>query len=193
MATRGSIFVVSGPSGVGKHTILRRLEERDPDLEHTVSATSRRPRRGEVPGKDYYFLDKDEFRRRVEAGDFVEWAEVHDSLYGTLREELERHVRSGKDVILQLDVQGARNLKAALPQVTLVFIMPPSFEELERRIRRRASDDAEAVAVRLRNARAEMDARFEYDHVVVNETVETAVAECEAIIRRRRLAAAGQP
>jgi guanylate kinase len=189
VARRGNVFIISGPSGVGKHTILEGLVAGDPLLVHSISATTRAPRPGEENGRDYHFLDRETFMRRVDAGDFVEWAEVHGNCYGTLREEIERRFDSGKDVILQLDVQGMRSMKAALDNVTAFFIVAPSTEELERRIRDRAADDEAAIAVRLKNARGEMEARNEFDHIILNDRIEDAVAACRAIVEERRAAA----
>lgn len=188
MAVEGTLFVVSGPSCAGKHTILRPVLARDSGIEYAVSATTRPPRPGEVNGKDYFFLSEAAFRRRVAAGDFVEWAQVHGRLYGTLHEELDRHLRTGKDLVLELDVQGMRNVKAERPDVVTVFVMAPSLEELERRLRRRGADDEAAIALRLRNARRELAARKEYDYVIVNDVIEEAVEKMLAIIREQRLA-----
>jgi len=182
----GSVFIVSAPSGAGKHTILRQAMERDPNLEYSISATTRRPRPGEKNGKEYYFMDRTEFMRRVEADEFDEWAEVHGNLYGTLRTELMRRTASGKDVILELDVQGMRNFKAVRKDAVTIFIMPPSLAELERRLRLRGANDEEDLALRLCNARAEIAAKDAFDYVVVNDKIEDAVADFLAIIRARR-------
>lgn len=185
-AKAGRIFVVSAPSGAGKHTILKRTLAADPSLTYSVSATTRKPRAGEQDGREYYFLDRAEFERRVGAGEFAEWAEVHGNLYGTLRSELDRIVASGKDALLELDVQGMRNVRRMGIDAVTVFIMAPSFEELEQRLRARGTDSDEVIAVRLKNAREEVAAKDEFDHVIVNVDIREAVAELGAIIRAAR-------
>jgi len=181
-----NVFVVSAPSGAGKHTILKRVLARDPELTYSISATSRPPRPGEQDGREYYFLDRAEFERRAAAGEFAEWAEVHGNLYGTLRRELDRIAASGKDALLELDVQGMRNMKRMGVAPVTVFIMAPSFEELEQRLRARGTDSGEVIAVRLKNARREVAAKDEFDHVIVNVDIREAVAELEAIVKRAR-------
>jgi guanylate kinase len=160
--------------------------QEDPHLEYAVSATTRPPRTGEVNGKDYYFLDRAEFLRRVEAGEFAEWAQVHDHLYGTLRAELGRRLASGRDVALDIDVQGMRNFKRLPYRMVTVFVMPPSIEVLEERLRARRTDREEDIALRLRNAREEMDARHAFDYIIVNDAVDDAVADMKAILRAQR-------
>ena len=186
----GRIFVVSAPSGAGKHTILKRVLHNDPNLTCSVSATTRRPRAGEEDGREYYFLDRPVFEQRVEAGEFAEWAEVHGNLYGTLRSELDRIVSCGKDALMELDVQGMRNVKALGIDAVTVFIMAPSLEELEERLRARATDSEEVVELRLRNAVKEIASRGEFDRVIVNVDIRDATAELEAIIRAARERAA---
>jgi len=186
VANQATLFVVSAPSGAGKRTVLKLVLARDAGLEYAVSATTRRARPGEVNGRDYVFLDVGEFRRRVDGEQFVEWAEVHGNLYGTLREELARRLPSGKDVVLEVDVQGMRNLKALRNDLVTVFIMPPSFEELKTRMRKRAANDEANIALRLENAREEMAARHEYDYIIVNDVVEEAVEDMLAIVRAQR-------
>jgi guanylate kinase len=181
-----TLFVVSAPSGAGKHSVIERALEQDAELEFSISATTRPLRDGEVNGKDYFFLDRSEFLRRRDAGAFAEWAEVHGNLYGTLCEELNRHVATGKDVILQIDVQGMRSLKKAGLALVTVFVTPPSLEELERRLKGRATDSLAAREVRLHNARTEMASRFEYDYVVINDRLDDAVADFLAIVRAQR-------
>jgi guanylate kinase len=183
----GSVFVISAPSGAGKHTILRHVMERDPNLEYCISATTRPPRPGEIDGKDSYFMDRTEIMHRVEADEFVEWAQVHGRLYGTLRSELTRRLTSGKDVLLELDVQGMRNFTAARNDAVSVFVMAPSLDALEERLRARGANTEEDLALRLRNARAEIAAKDSFDYVIVNDNLEKAVADLQAIIRARRL------
>lgn len=186
MNTQGTIYIISAPSGAGKHTILRRVMQDVDGLEYSISATTRPPREGEVDGVDYHFLGREEFCQRIETGAFVEWAEVHGNLYGTLREELDRRIGSGKDVILELDVQGMRNTKAQFPSAVTVFIMPPSPEVLEQRLRARGTDAEAVIRVRMRNAAGEMAARGEYDYVIVNDQLDEAVNKMNSIIRAHR-------
>lgn len=182
----GSVFVISAPSGAGKHTVLHRVMDEDPNLEYCISATTRAPRPGEIDGKDYYFMSRAEFMPRIETGEFVEWAEVHGRLYGTLRSELTRRLASGKDVILELDVQGMRHFTTLYTNAVTVFIMAPSLASLEERLRLRGANDEDDLLVRLHNARAEIAAKDTFDYVIVNDIVEEAVADLRAIIRARR-------
>ncbi|HQL95338.1 MAG TPA: guanylate kinase [Candidatus Hydrogenedentes bacterium] len=183
---RGNLYVLSAPSGAGKNTVLDEVRRRAEHLVSTVSATTRAPRPGEVDGRDYHFLAREEFDRRVAAGGFAEWAEVHGNRYGTLHSELERCLAAGRDILLQLDVQGMRSLKRLHPGTVGVFLAPPSLGELERRLRARGTNSEEDIAVRLRNARAEMAAAGEFDHVVVNDTVARAADEILRIMAERR-------
>jgi guanylate kinase len=177
------VVVITGPSGVGKGTLIRSLRERLPELELSVSATTRPQRPGERPGADYHFLGDAEFQRRVDEGDFVEHATYSGRRYGTLRSELERRTRAGHPVVLEIEVQGARQVRAALPEAVQVFIAPPSREALRARLVGRGTDDAEQVDARLRTAEAELEAQDEFAHVVVNDRLEDAVDDLEAIVR----------
>ena len=188
MAERGGLYVISAPSGAGKNAILAEVRRREPRIASTVSATTRAPRPGERHGEDYYFLDRDTFRRRVDAGEFAEWAEVHGNLYGTLRSELDRCLATGNDVILELDVQGMRNLKQICPGVVTIFLAPPSMEELERRLRSRGTNDEADIALRMRNAETEMAARGAFEHIIVNDTIDRAAAEMVEILDVHRAA-----
>lgn len=181
---RASIFVITGPSGVGKGTLIAALRERRPELELTVSATTRAPREGEEDGVDYYFLSDAEFDRRLAAGEFVEHASYAGHRYGTLRGELERRTRHDAPALLELEVQGARQVRDAIPAATLVFIAPPSFEVLRRRLEARASDDPQTIERRLEVARTELLAREEFPHVVVNDRLGQALDELDAIYLR---------
>jgi len=185
-------IVIAAPSGAGKRTVLDRVRALDAGLAWAVSATTRPPRPGETEGKDYYFLSRAAFEEGIAAGHFVEWAEVHGNLYGTLKSEIERCRETGKDTLLELDVQGMRHLRRMGYDVVGVFIMPPSMEELERRLRGRGTDSEEVIAVRLANARAEMAARGEFDYVVVNDVVDRAAEDVAAILRAERLRARRQ-
>lgn len=193
MPREGVLMVISAPSGAGKLTLLNRLRETEAGLASTVSATTRPPRPGEIDGKDYHFLDRAAFEARVAAGAFVEWAEVHGNLYGTLASELDRCLATGGDVILELDVQGMRSLRARRPDTVAVFLMPPSIAELERRLRRRGTDDGDIIALRLANAEGEMAARHEFDYIVVNDALDRAAADMAAILRAERCRAHRQP
>lgn len=183
----GVLFIISAPSGAGKGTILERLLATDSRISYSVSATTRPPRKGEVNGVDYHFLSEEDFRRRIDQGDFAEWAEVHDRFYGTLRSPLEEQLASRRDIILEIDVQGMRQVKSVFPEAVSIFIMAPTFEELERRIRSRAADSEESIALRLKNARIEMQSRSEFDYTIVNEHLDTAIEDMRAIVRAERL------
>ena len=177
------VFVITGPSGVGKGTLIRLLRERIPELALSVSATTRPPRPGEEDGVDYRFLDDAEFQRRVDAGEFVEHATYSGRRYGTLRAELERHLRAGRPVVLEIEVQGARQVRQTMPEAVQVFIAPPSRGALRDRLVGRGTDDPGAIEERLRTADAELAARAEFPHVVVNDRLEEAVDGLAGIVR----------
>jgi guanylate kinase len=175
--------VITGPSGVGKGTLIRSLLERHPDLELSVSATTRPPRPGERDGVDYHFLSAEEFERRVRAGDFVEHASYAGHRYGTLRSELERRAGTGRAVVLEIEVQGARQIRDAMPEAVLIFIAPPDERVLRERLERRATDSPDAIAQRLRTAEVELAARSEFPHVVVNDDLQKSASELEELVR----------
>ncbi len=179
-----SLCVITGPSGVGKGTLIRTLMERMPELELAVSATTRAPRPGERDGVDYHFLSDEEFERRARAGEFVEDARYSGRRYGTLRSELERRTAAGVPVVLEIEVQGARQVRERGPASVQIFIAPPSEEALRARLVGRGTDPPEAVAARLETARRELEARDEFDHVVVNDRLEDAVDALVDIVRR---------
>ena len=173
------VFVITGPSGVGKGTLIPALLDRVEGLELSVSATTRVPRAGEVDGRDYHFLEPEEFDRRVAGGEFLEHATYSGHRYGTLREEVERRLAEGRSVVLEIEVQGARQVREALPDSVLVFIAPPSPEALRERLEGRGTDSAEAIDQRLRTAEEELAAQPEFQHVVVNDEIERAADELE--------------
>ena len=177
------VFVITGPSGVGKGTLIRTLLERIPELELSVSATTRAPRPGEQDGVDYHFLDDAEFERRVKAGEFVEHASYSGRRYGTLRSELERRTGKGAPVVLEIEVQGARQVRETMPEAVRIFIAPPTEEALRNRLVGRGTDDPEQVEARLRTAREELAAQGEFPHVVVNDRLDDAVEALEEVVR----------
>jgi guanylate kinase len=176
------VFVITGPSGVGKGTLIRGLMQAIPDLELSVSATTRAPRPGERDGVDYHFLTDQQFERLVRDGAFVEHADYAGRRYGTLRSELDERLRAGVPVVLEIEVQGARQVRAAMPDAVLVFIAPPSLEALRARLAGRGTDDPHEVQRRLRVAERELGARDEFRHVVVNDRLEDALKELRAIV-----------
>ncbi len=187
MVKHGIIFIISAPSGAGKTTLLRTLRERLGGLEDSVSYTTRPPRPNERDGVAYHFLDEKTFRERIAGGFFAEWASVHDRLYGTSREDLQAIIDRGQDAVMDIDVQGARQLKRAFPTAVTVFVIPPSLRELEGRLRQRGTEDEAAVRRRLEAAREELAAISEYEYLIVNDRLATAAAELDAIIMAERL------
>jgi len=183
---------VSGPSGVGKGTVLRRVLERLPHARKSVSVTTREPGPREVPGDEYFFVEEDEFQRRLASGEFLEWAGVHGHRYGTPAAWVDDQLAAGTDVVLEIDVQGGRQVREKRPDGCLVFLSPPSMEELERRIRGRGRDDEAEIERRLNVARRELDFGPDYDHNVVNDELESAVEQVVEILRRRREGEAGK-
>ena len=177
------VFVITGPSGVGKGTLIRGLLERLPELELSVSATTRRPRPGERDGVDYHFMTPEAFETHVAAGDFLEHAAYSGHRYGTLRSEVQRRLHEGRPVVLEIEVQGARQVRESMGEAVPVFIAPPSIEALRARLVGRGTDSAEQVSERLRTAQAELEARPEFAHVVVNDRLEDATEQLAQIVR----------
>ena len=186
MSTRGLLVVIAGPSGVGKGTVHRRLRELAPDVRLSVSATTRAPRPGERDGHDYHFVDREAFERMARDGELLEWASYAGNLYGTPRSAVEAEVAAGRVVLLEIEVQGARQIKERVPDALLVFVAPPSLEELERRLAGRGTEEAAVVARRLEVARRELEARDDFDHVVVNDDVDRCAAEVQRLIDHAR-------
>lgn len=179
---RGILFVLSAPSGAGKTTLRRAVLARFPEIAYSVSTTTRSPRPGEVSGRDYVFITREEFEAGIREGRWAEWAQVHGNYYGTSARTLQEAAAAGTDVLLDIDVQGARQIRRMFPESVTVFIMPPSFEVLAQRLTARGTESPAAIQLRLRNARQEMEERHWYRHVVVNDELATAVEELTAII-----------
>ena len=176
------LHVISGPSGVGKSTIIDQVMMRVPGLGYSISHTSRRPRGKEVNGVHYHFVEKKTFRRMIDNGEFVEWAKVYNDYYGTSLAGLKERMDDGFDMLMDLDVHGAENIKKHFKEAVLIFVLPPSIEDLEKRLKGRATDDKVAVSERLREVHAELKACVDYDYIVFNRDLETAVKDVESII-----------
>jgi guanylate kinase len=183
----GSIFMVVAPSGAGKSTLVNALLARDPGIELSISFTTRAPRPGETDGREYHFTTADDFIARRGRGDFLEWAEVHGHYYGTSRPWIEQRLGAGRDVLLEIDWQGARQVRNALPQAIGIFILPPSIEALEARLHKRGQDSPQVIARRLLAAGAEISHAAEFDYVVINEDFDHALGELGAIVAATRL------
>lgn len=178
----GKLIVLTGPSGVGKGTLMNEILQRYPELHYSVSATTRSPRPGEINGKNYYFISRNQFEELVTQGEFLEWAEFAGNCYGTLREAVLNHVQSGKLVVLEIELEGARQIRHNFPNSLSIFILPPSFAELEGRIRKRGQDSEEAITRRLQRAQEEIAAANEFDLQIINDDFEKALNEIEQAI-----------
>ncbi len=181
------VMVVSAPSGAGKSTICRRLVERNENLVFSVSTTTRPPRADETDGVDYRFVSEESFDRMLKEEAFLEWAEVHGHRYGTSREAVRQELDANHDVMLDIDVQGGRQVKELFPEAVMVFLAPPSLDELERRLRSRGTESKEEIERRLTNARREIEQMKEYDYLVINDDLERAVRDIESIRRAEKL------
>ncbi|ARC86995.1 guanylate kinase [Clostridium argentinense CDC 2741] len=181
MRVKGQLLVISGPSGAGKGTVCKSLLEKN-DIWISVSATTRKPRNGEIDGVNYFFIDKDEFLAKIDSNDFLEYAEVYGNYYGTPKSKVFEVLESGKDVILEIDIQGALKIKSAYPDGVFIFILPPSMEELRYRITNRGSETPESLKTRLNSAYEEISFASKYDYAVINDEVNEAVKKIESII-----------
>ena len=188
----GNLFVVAAPSGAGKSSLVKSLLELDSHLTVSVSHTTRRPRGQEQDGREYHFIEESEFRNMIAAGEFLEWAEVHGNLYGTSKSEVQKRIALGQDVVLEIDWQGAVQIKQLFPNAVLVFILPPSYEELAQRLNRRGEDRPEVIAQRLVNARHEVAQARHFDFVIINALFETAVFDLKTVVHSQRLKYAAQ-
>lgn len=191
-AMPGTLFIVTAPSGAGKTTLVSGLLARDPLVSLSVSYATRAPRAGEVNGQHYHFVDVPTFRALRDKGEFLEWAEVHNNYYATSKTWLESQIASGKDILLEIDWQGAQQVRKVFPKAVGVFILPPSVEELERRLRGRGTDSEEVIARRVLGARGEMRHVAEFDYVIINEDLSAALDDLVAVVRASRLRYANQ-
>jgi guanylate kinase len=182
----GNVFVVSAPSGAGKSTLVQRLVATVPDLIFSISFTTRKPRPGELDGRDYFFIDEERFAAMIHAGGFVEWVQVYGHHYGTGRDWLEGVLATGVDVLLDIETTGALNLKKAIPDACMIFILPPTAAALEARLRSRGKDSEEQIAIRLRHARHELELYPAYDYLILNDDLELAYRQLEGIVNASR-------
>lgn len=189
--TKGVLFVLSAPSGCGKGTLMKEILN-DPKIYFSVSATTRKPREGEIDGVHYYFLSEEQFQSRIQKNELLEYASYCDHYYGTPREKIEAAREAGRDVFLEIEVQGAMQIRKTCPDAVLLFLAPPSVEELERRLNGRGTEDAETVASRLQKAKQELAQAHLYDYIIVNDVLEDALSEMKAVICAERLRASKQ-
>jgi len=184
---KSNIFILSAPSGAGKSTLIQLLLAKDPALQFSVSHTTRLPRDGEKNGSDYFFISPSEFESMIQAGEFLEWASVHGYFYGTSREMVRQAEEAGKDLILDIDVQGASQVRKSVPDALSIFVLPPSYETLRKRLEQRQKDSVQAVQKRLERARKEIEHCREYDYIIINEELNSAFDDLTSIIRGQRL------
>ena len=182
-----SLIIISAPSGTGKTSIVSALTESDSQLSLSISHTTRRPRPNEVEGQDYYFVDRDVFQAMVNRGEFLESAEVYGNLYGTSHKWVKESLASGQDVLMEIDYQGAQQIRKAFPQAISIFILPPSYEQLEERLKQRGQDDQKTISRRLATVREEVSHLNEFDYVVINNDLQEAIQDVSCIIRAERL------
>ncbi len=182
-----SVFIISAPSGSGKSTLVHHLMQSVPNLTFSISYTTRQPRGAEENGVDYVFISREEFLGRMDSGEFLEHAEVHGNFYGTHRSTFEQAVHQGRDLVLDIDVQGARQLKVAIPEAITIFVLPPSREVLEQRLRARSQDSEEVIQRRLKDATEEVRNYTQYDYVLINREIEEAAARLASVVRAERL------
>ena len=185
--TRGLLIVISGASGTGKGTVCKKLLADLPEVAYSISATTRTPRPGEVDGREYYFLSVEEFKTWIAEEKFLEYANVYGNFYGTPLNKIEERLNRGEDILLEIDVQGALNVKEKCPDGIYIFLLPPSLDELKRRIEGRGTENPESLARRLKNAVAEIKIGLQYDYVVVNDTIDNAAAQIKTILAAERL------
>lgn len=183
MPVRGRLFILSAPSGAGKTTLCKAVRERFPALRYSVSHTTRAPRAEEEEGRDYFFISEDDFKKRIRENTWAEWAEVHGHFYGTSSAFIDRQLSKGRDILLDIDVKGARQILARYPDSITIFILPPTFEALEERLRKRGTDSDDTIIRRLKNAETEIAQKDFYQHVVVNDRLTDAIETLAAIIR----------
>jgi len=192
METPGNLFCVAAPSGAGKSSLVKALLELDSRLDVSVSHTTRSPRGQERDGREYWFVDETSFRAMIEREEFFEWAQVHGHLYGTSRKAIEARLERGEDVVLEIDWQGALQIKQLFPHAVLIFILPPSWEELRQRLTRRGEDHAEVIEKRMTNARQEVAQARHFDFVIINSLFETALFDLKTVVHSQRLRYAAQ-
>lgn len=178
----GRLFVISGSSGVGKGTVIKEFLKKHTDFKLSVSCTTRKPREGEIHGKNYFFLTHEEFKNCIKNNEFLEWAEFSGNMYGTQKNYVQEKLTQGKNLILEIDTKGALNVKKIMPEATLIFILPPSLEELEARLRGRHTETEEAIQKRLKSTRLEMENSKQFDYQIVNDDIEKAVLSLEKIM-----------
>jgi guanylate kinase len=188
----GNLYAVAAPSGAGKSTLVKALLELDSHLTLSISHTTRKPRGQDQQGREYHFVDEPTFRAMIQRGEFVEWAEVHGHLYGTSRGAIEDRITGGHDVLLEIDWQGALQIKRLFPNAVLIFILPPSWDELRLRLERRGEDDAETIEQRMVNARIEVSKAVQFDFVIINALFETALFDLKTVVHSQRLKFAAQ-
>lgn len=192
METPGNLFCVAAPSGAGKSSLVKSLLELDPRLAVSISHTTRKPRGQEADGREYHFVDEPSFRQMVDRGEFFEWAQVHGNLYGTSRLAIEERLRQGEDVVLEIDWQGALQIKQLFAHAVLIFVLPPSWAELQQRLLRRGEDDPKVIAQRMDNARTEVPQAKHFDFVIINSLFETALFDLKTVVHSQRLKYAAQ-